>query len=82
LFLFYSKHKNWVFVMKLSEKAKQNMHLQRATEKKNKEPAHTIFRMMQHLFLPTKKNRTKAEAHFPPEVAVWWVLQVSIFSST
>jgi len=34
LFLFYSKHKNWVFVMKLSEKAKQNMHLQRATEKK------------------------------------------------
>ena len=50
--------------------------------KKNKELAHTIFRMMQHLFLPTKKNRTKAEAHFPPEVAVWWVLQVSIFSST
>jgi len=59
LFLFYSKHKNKVFVIKLGEKTKQNMYLQRTTLKKSRNQHTTIFRMMQHQLLPTKKTKQK-----------------------
>jgi len=63
LFLFYSKHKNKVFVIKLGEKTKQNMYLQRTTLKKIKEPAHHDFSHDAASAFANQENKTKAEAH-------------------
>jgi len=52
-----------VFVIKLGEKTKQNMYLQRTTLKKIKEPAHHDFSHDAASAFANQENKTKAEAH-------------------
>ena len=49
--------------MKLSEKAKQNMHLQRATEKKKQGTSTHDFSHDAASAFANQENKTKAEAH-------------------